>query len=56
MLALVAEVPIQDAGFYRAVAASLVFEFEGDAPAPAAVTLHQNGRRIRCPRQADDGR
>lgn len=42
--------------FYRAVAASLVFEFDGEAAAPAAVTLRQNGRRIRCPRQGGDGK
>lgn len=42
--------------FYRAVEASLVFAFEADAPVPAAVTLHQNGRRIRCERQADAGK
>jgi hypothetical protein len=42
--------------FYRAVAASLVFELAGDASVPAAVTLHQSGRRIRCERQADAGK
>ena len=42
--------------FYRAVAASLVFAVAGDASVPAAVTLHQNGQRIRCERQADAGK
>jgi CubicO group peptidase (beta-lactamase class C family) len=36
--------------FYRAVAASLVFELDGEAP--VAVTLHQNGQRFRCAREA----
>ncbi|MFN9756899.1 MAG: serine hydrolase, partial [Planctomycetota bacterium] len=34
--------------FYRAVAASLVFEVAGDTA--AVVTLHQDGRQFRCPR------
>lgn len=36
--------------FYRAVAASLVFELDGEAP--VALTLHQNGQRFRCARES----